>query len=131
MELLKLNAKNKEEKAWRETQAYQQGIGMQNKRFLAPCVSNLVNKPKFDMMSVKTGNPSSCFLTQVADMQRQPLTRGRVFGLSKEAPSSSSNAPSASEPSAPYASSNTSSSSSSVEGSVIVDDEGYPELVVL
>ena len=82
MELLKLNAKNKEEKLWRQTQEYQQGIGMQNKKFITPCVDNLVNKPQFDMMNVKPGNPSSCFLTQVANMKRQPLTTNRVFGLS-------------------------------------------------
>jgi hypothetical protein len=83
IDLLKLNVRDKEAKLWKESDLYQQGIALGSKKFVAPCVDNLVNRPQFDGMRIKSGNPSTCFLTQIAALQRQSKTVDQVYGISK------------------------------------------------
>ena len=80
IERLKHDTEVTAKNSWRNSSAYSQnGIGETSKQFDANCVINLPNRPMFDNLRIKSGNPSSCFITPVANLYHQSKTTDIVY----------------------------------------------------
>jgi hypothetical protein len=80
IERLKIDTAKAVDNSWRNSAAYQDhGSGQTSKQYDAPCVTNLQNRPMFDNLRIRQGNPSSCFLTPVADLYHQSMKTTMVY----------------------------------------------------
>lgn len=74
---LKLDTAKEFKNSWLKSAAHQEtGAGITSKQYDAPCVTNLANRPMFDGLRVRMGNPTRCVITPVANLYRQsPSTK--------------------------------------------------------
>jgi hypothetical protein len=80
IERLKHDTEVSVDNSWRNSSPYMQdGSGETSKKYTATCVNNLPNRPMFDNLRIKSGNPSSCFITPVANLYHQSKTTDIVY----------------------------------------------------
>ena len=74
---LKLDTAKEFKNSWQNSEAYKdKGAGITSKQFDASCVTNLANRPLFDGIRVRMGNPTRCVITPIANLyQQSPSTK--------------------------------------------------------